>query len=125
MCPGNWGGKPLFEHGWALSRGSFLGLRHLRALSLENKIPQRAAGGGLGPHCPSVGQLLCTGLSCAKARKRGPGGRAGVRVAPKASYLIEVSHIFTVLQHPGVEGLPWVGKEDKKRGSDLSTWHSP
>lgn len=28
------------------------------------------------------------------------------------TYLIEVSHVFAVLQDPGVEGLPWVGKEE-------------
>lgn len=45
--------------------------------------------------------------------------------SPRVSYLIEVSHILAVLQHPRVEGLPWVGTEDKKLGSDLSAWQSP
>ena len=37
---------------------------------------------------------------------------AGTCPAPRASYLIEVSHILTTLQDPGVEGLPWWGKEE-------------
>ena len=37
---------------------------------------------------------------------------AGTCAAPRASYLIEVSHILTALQDPGVEGLPWWGKAE-------------
>lgn len=35
---------------------------------------------------------------------------AGLELPLRESYLVEVSHILAVLQDPGVEGLPWVGK---------------
>lgn len=43
--------------------------------------------------------LWAGGLSC-----------GWLQVGWQGSYLIEVSHILTVLQDPGVEGLPWVGE---------------
>lgn len=41
-----------------------------------------------------------------------PSGRRaqGAGLPLGESYLVEVSHILAVLQDPGVEGLPWVGK---------------
>lgn len=126
MFPGIWVGKLLFEHCWTLSQGLiFRPLTPAGPFSGEQKSPRGQQGMGWVRTA-----LLWVSHSAPGSPVQRPG--RGVQVEgpgferpPRASYLIEVSHIFTVLQHPGVEGLPWVGKEDKKRGSDLSTWHSP
>lgn len=65
---------------------------------LEKGARSKPASQDLGPAHPQEAGRCCSPLG------------AGLELPLRESYLIEVGHILAVLQDPGVEGLPWVGK---------------
>ena len=129
LCPGNMGREAALgllngPVGPCLSQSLHMGLSC-------TEVPERGLGGGerkMPPLLPSLPPPRKQGAPPPKHPPHPtpivwlsayPGSRemlaplwAGTCPAPRASYLIEVSHILTALQDPGVEGLPWWGKEE-------------